>query len=93
MTDNQFSEVLNYCRKNFCTPDGNRVCFLCGHVPQPSEDAAVGVFIPHAEHRSRFGAPPNKTRLMIYVLCGDCNTHLDRNERVEDKILSEATAQ
>ena len=93
MTPERVSEVLNYCRENMCTPDGSRVCFLCDHEPDQGEDAAIGVFIPDAAHQKRVGAPPNKTRMMIYLLCGDCYERPDRNERVEDKIFATVVVQ
>lgn len=76
-----------------CTPDGRRVCFLCGHEPGPGECAVVGVFIADEAHQKRVGAPPNKTRMMIYLLCADCHEHPERNQRVQEKIFAEVTVQ
>jgi hypothetical protein len=89
----QVSDVINYCQRNMCTPNGRRVCFLCGSFPEQCEEAAVGVFIADEAHQKRVGAPLNKTRLMIYLLCEECNGLHDRNTRVQGKIFAEVTFQ
>lgn len=89
----QVAEILEYCRENMCMPDEKRVCFVCGRVPESGEQAAVGVFIADEAHQRRLGAPSNKTRLMIYLVCGDCYELPDRNERVEQKIFAVAGVQ
>jgi hypothetical protein len=65
MTFEQVPEVIDYCRKHMCTPDGGRNCFLCERVPKPGEEAVIGLFIANRETQRRIGAPPNKTRLLI----------------------------
>jgi hypothetical protein len=86
-------EMLKWCRENMCTPDGKRICLVCGHVPTGTEHAAVGVFIADEKHQKRIGAPRDKERLVIYLLCEDCYALPDRNERVEDKIFAVASVQ
>jgi hypothetical protein len=86
-------EVLEYCRKNMCTPDGRRNCLLCARRPVPGGQAAVGVFIADEQYQERLGAPKNKTRLFIYLLCEDCHSHPHRNKMVQDKIFAVASVQ
>jgi hypothetical protein len=94
MKHQQAFETLEWCRVNLCTPDGKRICMLCGHEPQdPGETVAVGIFIAHEKYQKRLGAPAGKQRLVVYVLCEDCFSRPDRNERVEDKILATVSVQ
>ena len=86
-------ELLNWCRENLCTPDGKRICLVCGHTPDCGETVAVGIFIANAKNQKRIGAPSDKERLIIYVLCEDCHALPDRNERVEDKIFAAVCVQ
>lgn len=88
MTDERVAELMRYCRENLCTPDGSRTCLLCQYEPEPGETVAVGTFVPFGAFNQRIGGQPDKTRLVFYVLCEDCNERGDRDERVEEKILS-----
>ncbi len=93
MTSQDAARVLEWCRVNLCTPDGKRICLVCGHEPEGGETVALGVFIANDKNQKRIGAPTGKQRLLIYVLCEDCHALPDRNERVEDKIIAVASVQ
>jgi len=86
-------ELIKWCRENMCTPDGKRICLVCGHVPTAGEHAVVGVFIADEKNQQRIGAPRDKQRLVIYMLCDDCYELPDRNEPVEDKIFAVVSVQ
>jgi hypothetical protein len=86
-------ELLEWCRANLCTPDGERICLVCGHRPGPGDTAALGLFIADNKHQKRLGAPQGKERMIIYLLCEDCYALPDRNECVEDKIFATVSVQ
>jgi hypothetical protein len=87
-------ELLEWCRANLCAPDGKRNCLLCGYAPSaPGEKAVFGIFIANEKAQKRIGAPPSKERLILYILCEDCNALPDRNEQVEDKIFATVCVQ
>jgi hypothetical protein len=86
-------DLLKWCRENVCTPDGKRICLICGHKPEAGESTAVCVFIPDEKYQKRIGAPLNKERVVIYLLCEECLALPNRNERVEEKIFRAASVQ
>lgn len=84
-------ELIKWCRENMCTPDGKRICLVCGHVP--TGHGYFGVFVADEKNQKRIGAPRDKERLVLYLLREDCYELPDRNERVEDKIFTAVSVQ
>jgi hypothetical protein len=60
-------------------------CLLCGTVA--AGEFQVGVFFPNAKDQKRVGAPPKKTRGLVYLLCVSCSERSDCLDQVEEKLL------
>ena len=86
-------ELLNWCREHMCTPDGKRVCFLCSRDLSHDSHAVLGHYEADEETQKRIGAPPGKTRLLIYMLCEGCYELPDLVDSVDKKILTELSVQ
>jgi hypothetical protein len=86
-------ELLNWCRENMCTPDGKRVCLLCARELSGDPRGVLGHWEANEEAQKRIGAPPGKTRIILYMLCEGCYELPDVVEIVDKKLLASLSVQ
>jgi len=86
-------EMLTWCRENMCTPDGKRICLLCGRDLSGDTHAILGHWEANEETQKRIGAPSGKTRIVVYMLCEGCYELSDVTERADKRLLERLSVQ